>query len=114
MSHLLFHIGKGLALLDEETGSGFLLGGKIVLPVWVGMGMAEYARGKAHGKMSIFNSMMKHSRERGWDKGDITYALALGKESVGKLLHVIPCDGPDVFLSECWQQIETVGCLYKS
>jgi hypothetical protein len=92
----------------EETSS-FLLGEKIVLPLWVGMGMTEYTWGRAHGKMSIFNSMVKHSREGGQEKGNILTALALGKESIGKLLHLIPRDGPYVFLPECWEQIEPVG-----
>jgi hypothetical protein len=72
----------------EET-SGFLLGEKIVLPLWIGMGVTEYVRGKTRGKMSIFSSMVKHSREGSQDKGDILTALALGRESIGKLLHLI-------------------------
>jgi hypothetical protein len=67
------------------------------------MGMTEDPWGRARGKMSIFNSMVKHRREGGQEKGNILTALALGKESIGKLLYFIPRDGSYVFLPECWE-----------
>jgi hypothetical protein len=63
--------------------------------------------------MAILDCLAKHGGQRRQDEPYGGMALALGKESIGKLLDVVPRDSPDVLLSKRRQQIETVGLFVQ-